>query len=264
MSNKVKALSSRVRLSVLYLIGFAGIRRDDVLLVSFPRSGNTWMRLLLCNLISLREWEGKKVDFSLLNKTMPELGVNNLLAPWPYATIPRVVKTHRSYSAPFRANRSIGIIRDPRDVMVSFYHYSKDRKGLYRGDFSNFIRNPRFGLESWFRHYLSWRDHFTLTMTYEQMKEDTLREFHRVLDVLNVSYSEDMIREAVQRSNLASIREAEKSASLPENGQAIFARSGVSRQWPSYFSEQDLAYYQELSDQYGVFLYPRVAMEPNQ
>ena len=124
MNNNLLAFS---RKSVSHLFGIVGIRNNDVLLASFPRSGNTWMRFLLCNLISLCEWDGKRVDFPLLNKTMPEFGVNNLLDEWSHATIPRVIKTHKSFLPIFRNKRSVGIIRDPRDVMVSYYHYMKDR-----------------------------------------------------------------------------------------------------------------------------------------
>lgn len=256
MKNPLTALPTRAKLSLFYLLGFAGLRREDVFLVSYPRSGNTWMRFLLCNLVSLCHWEGRPIDFTLLNKTMPELGVNSLLRSWPYSAIPRVVKTHRPYTPLFRRQRAIGIIRDPRDVMVSFYHYAQDRKGIYHGTFGDFIRSPRFGLTRWFQHYHSWAAHWSLVVRYEELSKDPVSEFNRVLAELGVTYPDSLVREAVSRATIAGIRQAEKVPTTAPAGQSVFARSGASQQWVDYFTEEDLAYYHALSEKFGVFLYP--------
>jgi len=244
--------TSRVRLSAFYLLGMLGMRRDDILLTSFPRSGNTWLRFLLCNLISLHEWHGKIIDFPLLNDTMPELGVSNLLAPWPHTTIPRVVKTHRPYVPIFRGKRSIGIIRDPRDVMVSHYHKRRYRAGTYSGTFVEFIRDRRLGLESWFRHYTSWKDHWTIVVRYEDLQADTSREFNRILNIMGVSYPTDIISEAIQRSSIENVRKVEQPS---ERKEARFARDGKNQQWISYFNQSDLIYYYDLVERFKVHIY---------
>ncbi len=244
--------TSRIRLASFHLLGVIGMRREDILLTSFSRSGNTWLRFLLCNLISIREWDGKTVDFPLLNKTMPEFGVNNLLAPWPYITIPRVVKTHKPYLPFFSRNRSIGIIRDPRDVMVSHYHKRKYRGGTYSGTFVEFIRDRHLGLDGWFRHYISWKDRWTLVVRYEDLRIDTFREFSRILNLLGVSYPEDTICEAIHRSSIENVRRVEQP---PERKEARFARDGQTQQWFAYFNQQDLEYYHELVEKYKVYIY---------
>lgn len=246
----------KLRLAIRYAIGFIGLRKTDVLLSSFPRSGSTWMRFLLCNLISLLEWDGKTVDFLLLNRTMVELGVSNLLEPWPHSsTIPRVVKTHRRYPPIFGRNRAIGIIRDPRDVMVSFYHFQRDRQGVYDGTFSEFIRKQRSGLQSWFRHYTSWRDHWDLIVKYENMREDVFHEFNQVLDILGIEYPEDLIRKAISRSSFESLQEIEDSNSISDRRNSRAVRDGRTQQWVDYFSEQDLAYYCDLAERFEVHVY---------
>jgi sulfotransferase family protein len=246
---------SRVRLFLLYTLGFLGVRREDVILSSFPRSGSTWVRFLLANLIDLVESNSGPIDFPLLNKTMPALGTNNLLEAWPHSAIPRVVKTHKPYLPFFGRNRSIGIIRDPRDVMVSYYHYQKDRKGRDIGAFAEFIRNPHFGLESWLKHYTSWHNHWTLAVRYEDLKEDPFREFNRILAVLGVSYPEDLVHETTSRTTLQSTRNAEKSSLSSAKPEARFARSGQIRQWPTYFDRQDLIYYDQLMTRHKITLY---------
>jgi estrone sulfotransferase len=245
-------ITSRMKLVTLYLLGLAGMRADDVILASFPRSGSTWVRFVLCNLISLREWNGREVDFALLNETMPALGANTLLARWPHSTIPRVVKTHKPYRLIFRRNRCIGVIRDPRDVMVSFYHYQKDRRRTYDGSFAEFLRDEHLGLENWFRHYRSWRDHWPLVVRYEDLRRDTLSGVRQILSVLGASLPEDIVREAIRRSSLEEVRAVEATAPGSEPKNARFARNGGIRQWVSYFSEEDLRYYDVLLQRFEV------------
>jgi sulfotransferase family protein len=247
--------SSGIGSFVLYALGLMAMRGEDVILSSFPRSGSTWVRFLLANLISLLECNGQPIDFLQLNKTMPALGTNNLLRTWPHPTIPRVVKTHKPYWPSFSRNRSIGLIRDPRDVMVSFYHYRKDRKGKEVGTFAEFIRDPHVGLQSWVRHYTSWHSHWTLTVRYEDLKQDTFREFKRILTLLKVGYPEEVVSEGISRTTLQNTRNAETSSLASTKPEARFARSGQTGQWPAYFDKQDLVYCDKLMARHKIDVY---------
>lgn len=236
----------------LSLLGFAGMRKEDVLLSSFPRSGSTWLRFILCNLISLQEWDARTVDFPLLNRTMVELGANNLLQSWPHMTLPRVVKTHWKYLPIFGRNRSIGIIRDPRDVMVSQYHFLKDRLGVFGGSFSELVRSRRHGLESWFRHYLSWRDHWSLVVRYEAIRAITTEQVARVLGFLGWHGSTEIVEEAIRRSGIDAVRGVYDPDLSAGGDEARFARSGEVQQWSEYFSPSDISHYQKLAKSYGL------------
>lgn len=247
--------AAQLRSLWLYTLGVAGLRHQDVLLASFPRSGSTWVRFLLAHLINVREAREPAIDFPTLDRMMPALGANNLLPHWPHAAIPRVVKTHKPYLPLFRRQRAIGLIRDPRDVMVSFYHFQKDRKQRYAGSFADFIRNERLGLPSWFAHYSSWQAHWTLVVRYEDLKRDAFGEFNRILTVLGVSYPAALIQEVISRSTLQNTREAEKSTRPAPKPEAQFARSGQTGQWLAYFAAQDLTYYRELAEQHDLKFY---------
>jgi estrone sulfotransferase len=255
VAHALAGISSRTGRYAAYLSALVGLRGDDTLLASFPRSGNTWIRLFLCNLISLREWNGRDVDFAIVNDTMPALGLTNLLGPWPHSTIPRIIKTHRPYSSLFGSVRSIGILRDPRDVMVSLFHYRRDRKATFDGSFSQFIRHPRYGLEAWFKHYASWQGRWTLTVKYEEMRENPAREFSRICDMIDVNPAKELFHEAIARSNTRSARRAEEAGSALAD-QARFVRSGSSGQWVQYFGEREMELYRELAATFDVRMYP--------
>jgi len=254
MGQAFATISSQMGRYAAYLSAVGGLHVGDILLASFPRSGNTWVRFFLCNLISLQEWNGRDVNLAVVNDTMPALGYNNLLSRWPHTTIPRVVKTHRRYSPLFRARRSVGIVRDPRDVMVSYFHYMRDRKGTYEGSFSQFICHPRYGLEAWFKHYISWRDRWTIALKYEEMRENPAREFSRICDTIEVDASSEVVQEAIARSNIGSFQQTEVAPSRV-SAEARFARSGASGQWLRYFDERDVGLYEEVASRFNARLY---------
>jgi hypothetical protein len=147
------------------------------------------------------------------------------------------------------------MVRDPRDVMVSFFHYKKHRQKSYRGDFADFIRHPNFGLESWFRHYTSWLPHWTLVVRYEDMKENTYTEFSRILQMFNVTVSAEIVHRAIERSSIQNVRAIETSPDDPKSREQHFTRNGRTQQWCTYFSEVDLSYYDALAEEYDFELY---------
>jgi len=254
MSTSARAPASIERY-LLIGTGLLAIRKSDFLLAGFPRSGTTWTRHVLCNLISLNEWNGREVE-SILNATMPALGANNLFRRWPHSTMPRVIKTHHRYSPLFRNPSTISIIRDPRDVMVSRYHLIRDKREEVQEPFDRFIRDRSHGLESWFRHFSSWRPHSQLVMRYEGMLADPHREFARLLDVLGASRHEALLDEAIERSSFRTLQSAEKQRTPSVAQDSLFFRSGSSGQWRDYFGASDHAYYRELAARYDVDVYP--------
>jgi len=245
---------------VKYGQGVLGLRSDDVLLASFPKSGNTWVRFFFCNLISLCEWQGRLVDWTVLDDTMPELGVSNLLAPWPHKSIPRIVKTHQNFWPIFKRMKSVLIVRDPRDVMGSYYHQIASAKSArFTGDFSAFIRDREYGLEQWFKHYRSWEGHASELFFYEDLRRADLEGFGRLLDCLGIRMDAEIVKDAVEKSEFKSIRSIEKQYGLsrPEKMKEgfLFTRKGESGSWKELFSERDLDYYLSLKRKYRVNLY---------
>src|SRR6202047_4436661 len=65
---------------------------DDIFLVSYPRSGNTWTRFLLGNLI----FSGGPVTFSNIESRIPEIYFNRDRAMRRLSR-PRVLKSHECF-----------------------------------------------------------------------------------------------------------------------------------------------------------------------
>src|SRR5499427_3424325 len=88
---------------------------DDVFLVSYPRSGNTWTRFLLGNLI----YQDEPITFKNIESRIPSIYI---YSDRQLLSLPRIFKSHDCFDPRYRT--VIYIVRDPRDVTVSAFHYS--------------------------------------------------------------------------------------------------------------------------------------------
>jgi len=193
---------------------------DDVFLVSYPRSGNTWTRFLIGNLI----YQDEPVTFANIESRLPEIYFNpdHILRRLPR---PRILKSHECFQPHYR--RIIYIVRDPRDVAVSFYHHNI-KAGNIAEDYAiaNFV--PRFingefdaKWGSWSDHVLSWMllrqdvPEF-LMLRYESMKEQPETELARIVVFLRecsfraIDASREKLQRAIDLSSPDHMRELEK------------------------------------------------------
>ena len=218
---------------------------DDTFLVSFPKSGNTWARFLIANL--------------RFPEHHPNFGNIDELIPAPLATThrklnrvprPRIIKSHDCFDPRFK--KVIYIVRDPRDVVLSQYHFHRKRE-LVQDASSIEAFTQRF-LAGETAEYGSWGDHVTtwlgtsrnkpafLLIRYEDLVADTYRELSKIASFLKVAASPDQIALAVARSSSDEMRKLEKkqvqNSVLTRGRQDIgFVRSAKSGEWKQALPE---------------------------
>ncbi len=244
-------------------IGVAGLKPDDVWLPSFPRSGNSWLRIILGNILYLSEDPEQEVDLRTLGELCPVMGYTNLMKPWNHEILPRLLKTHQPFRAPFfnRPNRTLLQIRDPRDVMLSWYNFRTNAKiATYKKSFADFVRDPQYGFDAWMKHYTSWLPHATSVMAYESLKPDPEACIRTCFSELGFTVPDDILTAAVERSTIDKMRKKEEDTGVrdPNRFKDSFraVRSGASGHWKDKYDEPELAYYAELHAQYGIDHYP--------
>jgi Sulfotransferase domain len=192
----------------------ATVYPDDVFLVSYPKSGNTWVRFLIANLIHTDE----PVTFTNMESRLPSIYIlpDRELRRIPR---PRVLKSHECFHP--RYKNVIYIVRDPRDVAVSYFHYNIKKHLLapdatieqYIPHFLNDELDMRVG--NWGDHVLSWvnmadtRNKFLL-LRYEDMLANAEAELSRVAEFLNISATTERLRRAVELSSAGRMRNLEK------------------------------------------------------
>lgn len=229
------------------------IKPADVMLVSFPRSGNTWVRAILVNLIIFRDKSAKtKVDYNTIRKTIfydkrCEMfnGNNENLYDLRLSVFPRIIKTHNPFLKEY--GRSIYIIRDPRDIVISYYYFLKYHKKREIPSFVEFMRNT---IIDWCEHINSWNGRWDILLQYEQLKKNTHREISRILDFLNINIDREIIDLAIKRSSIEKMKELEllyrkqKGYDIT-NYNSFNIRKAEIGEWKKYFKEEDIAFYKK-------------------
>jgi peroxiredoxin len=150
-------------------------RADDIFVVTYPRSGTTWMQMILYQLTT----EGG-MDFPHITQVCPwfERSLKDGTA-FDALPAPRVFKSHLSYrKIPKGPCRYIYVARDGKDVAVSYYHFCTTHMG-YQGTFDDFFERFLKGevpYGSWFRHVRGWYAHRDdpnlLFLRYEDLTAD--------------------------------------------------------------------------------------------
>lgn len=168
------------------------VRPDDIFVVSYPRSGTTWLQMILCQLLT----DGR-MAFDHISDFSPwferSLAVGSLqardLEAWPS---PRVFKSHLPYAWVPRGARSIYVVRNGMDVVVSYYHFYRSHLG-FEGSFDTFFDRflrGRVQYRSWFRHVAAWRAHAddagVLLLSYRDLHRDLQGAVRRIIAFLDL------------------------------------------------------------------------------
>ena len=232
--------------------------KEDLLLVSYPKTGSTWIRYFLYSLLT------QKIDNAIqnidsMNEAMPEFANASFFNQWRFNECPRIVKTHQKYILPFRQNRSVLIVRDPRDIVISYYYYLIGLKSRhFQGTVSDVLQHREFGVEAFFKHYSSWKDHVCLTIRYEDLKDNPYDEFSKLIQFFGIKRSEQDICLAIETASFRSMLKAQNKSSILKTEFRKgyqFVRSGKKQQWCDLFNEQDMNFYESLRQKYSFDLY---------
>lgn len=238
---------------------FHGLRSDDVFLVGYPKSGNTWLRFLIGNYLT-----GNKVDFSNSHLYVPGLIehpeiCNNL-------THQRFISTHLSYSSFYKfINRYkkakdkkgvkvVFIVRDGRDVAVSYYHHLlKVRKLNSDVRFDEFIPKLNKGLfnpfQSWGEYVNDWiskgKSEFTFVQVkYENLLVDPQGVMRMVMEFVNKEVDHVKLEKAIAASNFETMSKLEETQSNDHERlkntltNVKFVRKGEAGGWTKNFDEK--------------------------
>ena len=100
-------------------------KSKDIFLASFPRSGNTWMRLLLSDLILQMQGfstnTGGNIIPDVYKVNIEQWNQDDRISQLDF----RIIKTHEYYEECYK--KIIYLFRNPADSLCSFYYYKLDR-----------------------------------------------------------------------------------------------------------------------------------------
>jgi Sulfotransferase domain len=224
---------------------------DDTYLVSYPKSGNTWTRFLLANLV----YPERNPDFSNINVLLPdieEMSKRDL----ERARRPRILKSHQYFDP--RYPKVIYVVRDPRDVVLSEYHFDIKRRAIAedfpRQEFvSRFVRGEvNHPNGTWAENVATWfyarrGDPRFLLVRYEDLQTQALVEMAKIARFIGISADSERLAFAVKESAADRMRELEKKQALlwsstrETRQDKPFVRSAKSGGWKAELPEESIA-----------------------
>lgn len=242
-----------------------------VWLASFPKSGNTWLRVLLANLTARQQApadintlrlggiassrpafeEDTLVDSTILTHSEAESLRPAFHDFRARAKGAQFVKTHDAFTCladgrPLlgsTARAALYVVRDPRDVAVSYsFHFGVDLAEAVRQMADEGLTMPdgpyqlRQSLLSWSGHARSWLDqpHVpVLVIRYEDLLADTAGALRRALEFLGMVCSNDDVARAVGHSAFDVLQRQESESGFRERplGSQAFFREGRAGAW---------------------------------
>ena len=204
------------------------LRPDDQFLVSYPRSGNTWVRHLLREIILLSRPDLPAPE--ALWMLIPDLHVHDMDHPARvrFKMPTRIFKSHNLRA--LRGRRMVYIFREPGDALTSYYHFhvrERIEPEMVAGGPDLFCRTF---LPGWCEHLqLALDEHAVaperlLLVAYEMLLRDGVRALGRIADFLGLPVDEAGLATAVEKARFEKLRERE--AQNPQHPDEYFFRKG--------------------------------------
>nr|XP_044616173.1 sulfotransferase 2B1 [Equus asinus] len=231
----------------------ADVQDDDVFIVTYPKSGTTWM-IEIVSLI-LKDGDPSWIRSVPIWERAPWCETIMGAFSLPGQSSPRVMSSHlpiQLFPKDFFNSKAkvIYMARNPRDVVVSLYHYSKiavqlKDPGTPDQFLQNFVKGEvQFG--SWFDHIKGWirmqgKENF-LFITYEELQQDLRGSVERICQFLGRPLGEEELASVVAHSTFGAMKANIMSnyTLLPptvlDQRHGAFLRKGVCGDWKNHFT----------------------------
>uniref|UniRef100_UPI00358EFAF1 sulfotransferase 4A1 n=1 Tax=Myxine glutinosa TaxID=7769 RepID=UPI00358EFAF1 len=181
------------------------VRRDDVWLVTYPKSGTS----LLQEVVYVVSRGAEADESALINiddfvpvLEYPQPGIDAIKE----MPSPRIIKSHLPYQflpQDLHAGKArvIYMARNPKDLVVSYYQFHRSLRSMsYRGTFQEFCRRfiyDKLGYGSWFGHVQAFWSHRKgdniLFLKYEDLHKDLSGALRNLVAFLGVKYNKEQM-----------------------------------------------------------------------
>ncbi|XP_053918794.1 sulfotransferase 6B1 [Cuculus canorus] len=228
-------------------------RSDDIILAGYPKSGTNWLTQILNDLADIHEKKTQNKQNTVDNEELeefPYLEVGDTEKYERMKRLPsrRVIVTHlRPEYLPrsiFKNKAKILLlIRNPKDVATSFYHFTKRMAPLpsYEtwDDFFEAFMTNKMAWGCYFQYLSEWNkyadDENVMAVTYEELKENRVVGVKNIAAFLGISMTEAELQSVVERSSFQSMKK-NSDKTHGSFGEILFRKGGVS-DWKNLFSE---------------------------
>ena len=237
-------------------------RSSDIFLATHPKSGTTWIQSIVqvlkthSQIDQQLDWTQPFLELPLVSSS--EEGDKLPVAPFYYTHFfmenldnPRVFKTHLRFKyIPYSPDcKYIYTYRNPKDVVVSDYYYSKGMKFIsYMGSFDQYLNlfmrgETSYGL--WYEHVLGWwnvRDKpNVLVLSYESLTLNFKETIIKIANFLDFKFSEEIFNLVYEYTKFDSLKmnDCVNKSIIPWNlDNPPFIRKGTIGDWKNHFTPE--------------------------
>jgi hypothetical protein len=259
-------------------------QKTDVYLISYPKCGRTWLRLMMGRIIASHFHLPEEEDILLLRwkrRVHPQVEhITVIHDNRPMLKTPQELETSK---ARYANKKVIFLVRDPRDVIVSSYfelkHRSKlfaknpyeNQAGVVNDDLQAFIFQERSGIDTIINYYNIWANNRHvpsgfLMVRYEDLRANPNKELQRIMDFLGLeAISSQTIEDAINFASFDNMRKMEMDEKYQsemlkpadrKDENTFKTRKGKIKGYVDYLSPESIALldkkiHTELSDFFG-------------
>ena len=183
-------------------------RPTDIIISPFAKSGTTWLQQMVHTLRTRGS-----MDFEEITAVVPWLEHAHNLGldiEGEQVANPRAYKSHMDWHIIPKGARYIYAIRNPKDALVSFYHFFEGWQfkagSISLEEFAEYMFTGNIEERGYWYHVTSWweqRDNPSiLFLCYEEMKADLPRTVERVAEFIGIDLDDELREITIRQSGI--------------------------------------------------------------
>tara|TARA_R110002049_G_scaffold31098_5_gene105841 strand:+ start:1 stop:942 length:942 start_codon:yes stop_codon:yes gene_type:complete len=223
----------------------AKAHRANFLIIGHPKSGNTWLKVMISRLYQMRYNlpESKLINTDEFARKIPE--------------IPRLAATNGYYSYegevgkllacgapdnPLRHKPVLFLARNPIDIAVSWFHQFTKRQSRAKQELINhfiehpidrrtvqmwdFVRHSDIGLPSLIEFQNTWARNVAelehgMLARYEDLRAEPVPTLLKITQLMGENFSEEEVRAAVEWGSFDNLQKLETSGTFSQGGMKL-------------------------------------------